>query len=138
MQKQFAISVLAKGIMEELDSRRISLSPFTYRPTSFNSHDIDELASSIRNNGLLNPIIVRMNKEKFEIVAGNRRYLACKKLGWRNIMCHIVEVDDKDAYELYLTENIQRKSFDPIEEARAFKTYVVDYGWGVCHILPQK
>ena len=51
-------------------------------------------------------------------------------IGLRKIICHIVELDDRSAFEVSLIENIQRKSLDPIEEARAFKNYVDDYGWG--------
>jgi ParB family chromosome partitioning protein len=73
---------------------------------------------------------VRTKDNFFEIVAGNRRYHTCKLLGWKKIICHIAELDDKKAFEVSLTENIQRKSLDPIEEARAFKMYVNDFGWG--------
>jgi ParB family chromosome partitioning protein len=71
-------------------------------------------------------------------VAGNRRYEACKKLGWKKIICHIVELDDKEAFEIGLIENIQRKNFDPIEEARSFEMYVLKYGWGGISELAEK
>ena len=51
-------------------------------------------------------------------------------MGWRKITCHVVELDDKEAFEVSLTENVQRKTLNPLEEARAFKTYVSDFGWG--------
>lgn len=89
-----------------------------------------ELVSSIQRNGLLHPIVVRTKGSFFEIIAGCRRYSACRALGLRKIVCHVVEMDDKSAFEVSLTENIQRKSLDPIEEARAFKAYVDDLGWG--------
>jgi ParB family transcriptional regulator, chromosome partitioning protein len=54
-----------------------------------------------------------------------------KKLGWRKIFSHVVELTDKEAFEVFLTENIQKKTLRPIDEARAFKNYVNDYGWGV-------
>jgi ParB family chromosome partitioning protein len=99
---------------------------------------IDELASSIRQNGLLQPIIVRMQDNSFEIVAGNRRYNACKRLGWRKILCHVVELEDREAFEFALTENIQRRTLDPLEEAKAFKVYVQDFGWGGVSALAAK
>lgn len=89
-----------------------------------------ELINSIRQNGLLHPIVVRTKGNFFEIIAGCRRYGACRALGLRKIICHVVEMDDKSAFEVSLTENIQRRSLDPIEEARAFKKYVDDLGWG--------
>ena len=66
----------------------------------------------------------------FEIIAGCRRYNACRKLRFRKIICHVVELDDKSAFEVSLIENIQRRNLDPIEEARAFRSYVRDRGWG--------
>jgi ParB family transcriptional regulator, chromosome partitioning protein len=63
-------------------------------------------------------------------VAGNRRYKACTTLGWRKIVCHVVELTDKEAFEVSLIENMQRKNIDPIEEAHAFKNYVLTFGWG--------
>jgi ParB family chromosome partitioning protein len=95
-----------------------------------NIGDLSELSASIKRIGLLHPILVRSNAGDFEIVAGNRRYLSCKSLGWKRITCHIAELDDKEAYEISMIENVQRKTLNPIEEAKAFKAYVYDYGWG--------
>lgn len=94
--------------------------------------DLDSLMRSISQKGLLQPIIVRTvkNNNCYEIVAGYRRYYACKKLGWRKISCQLVELTDKEAFELSIVENVQRKSLNPIDEAKAFKTYVCDNGWG--------
>ena len=91
---------------------------------------IDELSRSIKKHGLLQPIIVRPINRGFEIVAGHRRFQACKLLRWKTIPAMVKDVSDKDAFELQLVENIQRKTLDPIEEAQAFKLYVRDYGWG--------
>jgi ParB family chromosome partitioning protein len=66
---------------------------------------------------------------EYEIVAGTRRYNAFKMLGWRKILSHLVELDDKDAFEVSLIENIHSKNLKPIEEARAFQDYVTNYGW---------
>lgn len=94
--------------------------------------DLDGLMSSISQKGLLQPIIVRtlQNSNSYEIVAGYRRYSACKKLGWRKIACQIVELTDKEAFEVSIVENVQRERLNPIYEAKAFKTYVCDNGWG--------
>jgi ParB family transcriptional regulator, chromosome partitioning protein len=89
---------------------------------------IDELC--IKKHGLLQPIIVRPINRGFEIVAGHRRYQACKLLRWKTIPAMVKDVSDKDAFEIQLVENIQRKTLDPIEEAHAFKLYVRDFGWG--------
>ena len=63
-------------------------------------------------------------------MAGHRRFQACKLLRWKTIPAMVKDVSDKDAFEIQLVENIQRKTLDPIEEAYAFKLYVRDYGWG--------
>jgi ParB family chromosome partitioning protein len=95
------------------------------------SEGVIDLAKSISEKGLLHPIIVRFrNDYKYEIVAGNRRFMACKMLKSRKISCQIVELDDKNAYEVSLIENIQRRTLTPIEEAHAFEKYVKEFGWG--------
>jgi ParB family chromosome partitioning protein len=91
---------------------------------------IKELALSIRRIGLIQPVTVRSADNGFEIVAGHRRFYACKLLRWKSIPAKVLELSDKDAFEIQLVENMQRKSMDPIEEAEAFKKYIVDYGWG--------
>ena len=88
------------------------------------------LMISIQDKGLLEPIIVRPSVDGYEVVAGMRRYEACKKLGWRRVPAHVVELDDREAFEVSLLENIQRETLNPIEEARAFRRYVEDYGYG--------
>src|SRR5215216_972289 len=91
---------------------------------------LEDLVISIKQKGLINPPLVRLQKDHYELVAGYRRLEACKLLGWQNITCHIVDLDDKDAYEISLIENIQQKTMSPVEEARAFKEYVDTFGWG--------
>lgn len=128
LQRGMSTSSLLIGIIEEIEIHRIKLPDLTfYGP---DRTETPELVDSIRQNGLLHPIIVRTRGTSFEIIAGCRRYNACRKLGLRKIICHIVELDDKSAFEVSLIENIQRRSLDPIEEARAFRSYVDDRGWG--------
>ena len=91
---------------------------------------LNELAASIFENGLLEPIVVRPADSRFEVVAGNRRLAACKMLGIRKVLCHVIELDEKAAYEVALTENVQHRTLNPIEEARAFERYVSTYGYG--------
>ena len=121
------------GIIEDVDIHKIKKSSYIHR-----SPFIDELYVSIKEKGLLQPIIVRPQNNNFEIVAGNRRYEVCKKLGWKKIICHIVELDDKEAFEIGLIENIQRKNFDPLEEAHSFEFYVLKFGWGGISELAKK
>lgn len=108
-------------------------------PLRTEMNDLEELADSINKVGLLNPIVVRTNSmQSFEIVAGNRRFNACKKLGWRKIPCHVVEMDDKLAFEVSMIENVQRQTLNPIDEGIAFRNYVDRYGWGGVSELAQK
>jgi ParB family chromosome partitioning protein len=136
MSKLFSSSPLILGIIEDIDLSSIKRASYFSRNMS-NATSI-ELASSIKEKGLLQPILVRIKESYFEIVSGNRRYQACKSLGWRKIICHILELDDKEAFEISLIENIQRKRLDPKEEAEAFRTYIMDHGWGSISHLSAK
>ncbi|HZW57875.1 MAG TPA: ParB/RepB/Spo0J family partition protein [Nitrososphaerales archaeon] len=92
--------------------------------------DIEELVSSVREKGLIQPILIRPTGDRFEVVAGARRLEACKRLRWGRIPCIIRELSDKRAYEISLTENIQRKTMNAVEEAKAFRLYIDQNGWG--------
>ena len=119
------------SIVEQIEMKMIRSSQFAVRDRFQRMSDDDHcLIASIREHGLLQPILIRPLTHGFEIVAGHRRFHACRSLRWRFIPCKIRELADKEAYEIQLTENMQRKSMDPIEEAEAFRRYVVDFGWG--------
>jgi ParB family transcriptional regulator, chromosome partitioning protein len=115
------------GFLESLELRMIRPSKIALRR---DSGSLTGLMSSIQDKGLLEPIIVRPTGDGFEVVAGMRRFEACKKLGLRRIPAHVVELDDREAFEVSLLENIQRETLNPIEEARAFKEYVEEFGYG--------
>jgi ParB family transcriptional regulator, chromosome partitioning protein len=115
------------GIMDDVEIKRVRHPRNQLRTDEYS---VSELASSIREKGLLQPIIIRPQEDYFEIVAGNRRYEACKSIGWRKITSHIVQLDDKEAFETALVENIQRRTLNPVEEGRAFKAYILNFGWG--------
>src|SRR5215211_9160119 len=137
MSRQTATSSLLEGIIDDLNLSQIVESPCSLRV--YSTPQIKDLSKSIQQIGLLTAIVVRIKTETtYEIVAGNRRYNACKFLGWRKIPCQIVELDDKSAFELSLIENIQRKTLYPMEEAQAFKRYVSDFGWGGASELAEK
>lgn len=126
------------SIVEPIEIRMIRPSKFPIRHLSENSPDFENLKHSIKEHGLLQPIVIRPREYGFEIVAGHRRFSACKSLRWRFIPSKIREFSDKEAYEIQLTENIQRKTMDPIEEAEAYHRYVVDFGWGGISDLAKK
>lgn len=89
--------------------------------THFNKEELEELAESIKKNGLLQPILVRKVDDKYEIVAGERRWQACKQIGMETIPVRIREVSDDDTIMLALVENIQRTDLNPIEEAYGYR-----------------
>ena len=127
------------SIIEQIEMKMISQSSFAVRDKFQRySQDDESLVTSIREHGLIQPILIRPVSHGFEIVAGHRRYQACKSLRWRFIPCKIREMTDKQAFEIQLSENIQRKSMDPIEEAEAFRRYVIDFGWGGVSDLAKK
>jgi ParB family chromosome partitioning protein len=128
------------SIVEPIELKMIRPSQFSVRDRfqkSVTEEDVF-LSNSIREHGLLQPILIRPLSHGFEIVAGHRRFQACRSLRWRFIPCKIREMSDKQAYEIQLTENMQRKSMDPLEEAEAFRRYVVDFGWGGVTELAKK
>ena len=127
------------SVVEQIEMKMIRPSQFAIRDKFQRSHpDCETLVNSIREHGLLQPILIRPLEHGFEIIAGHMRFQACRTLRWRFIPSKIRELSDKQAYEIQLTENIQRKSMDPIEEAEAFRRYVIDFGWGGVSELARK
>jgi ParB family chromosome partitioning protein len=115
------------GFLESVELRMIRPTRTALRS---DSGPMNGLMLSIQDKGLLEPIILRPTGDGFEVVAGMRRFEACKKLGWRRLPAHVVELDDREAFEVSLLENIQRETLNPIEEARAFRKYVEEFGYG--------
>jgi ParB family chromosome partitioning protein len=87
----------------------------------FNETKLNELAQSIKTNGIIQPIVARRNGERFQIIAGERRWRAAQIAGLRKIPCIIKEIPEENVLELSLIENIQREELNPIEEANAYK-----------------
>ena len=115
------------GFLESIELKTLRPSKTILRR---DSGPISGLMLSIQDKGLLEPIIVRPADDGYEVVAGMRRFEACRKLGWRRLPAHVVELDDREAFEVSLLENIQRETLNPIEEARAFRNYVDEWGYG--------
>jgi ParB family chromosome partitioning protein len=88
---------------------------------------IDELAASIKEKGLLQPVVVRKVGAGFEVIAGERRLKAARKLGLVKIPVIVKDVDDKEALVIALIENIQREELNPIEEAESFRRLVEEF-----------
>ena len=103
-----------------------------YQPrTIFDQSKLDELAQSIRKNGMIQPIAVRKNNslsEPYEIVAGERRWLAAQKAGLHEVPITILELNDSETLEIAIVENIQREDLNIIEEAKGYKRLTEEFG----------
>lgn len=91
--------------------------------------NIEELMESIRAKGILEPILVRAKGDRFEIIAGERRYIASKNLGLKELPCIEMDVEEQEAMEISLIENLQRKDLDIFEEADGLKALMTMYGY---------
>jgi len=103
-----------------------SIEPNPNQPrNNFDPDKIAELAASIKKEGLLQPILVReIGDEQYQIVAGERRYHACKSLSMDSIPVRIIAIDETKAQEIALVENLQRDDLNPIEEALGYKRLI--------------
>ena len=104
----------------EIDINLVEPNPEQPR-ISFKKEDLEELASSIKKNGLLQPLLVRKVGDKYQIIAGERRWQACKQLGMKKVPVRLKDADDDQTIILALIENIQRSDLNPIEEAYGYR-----------------
>ena len=104
-----------------------------YQPrTIFDQEKLDELSLSIKENGIIQPIAVRPNKYeegKYQIVAGERRWLAAQKAGLNEVPVVILNIDDQKSLEIAIVENVQRQDLNVIEEARGYQRLVKEFGY---------
>ena len=104
-----------------------------YQPRkSFNQENLDELTNSIKERGIIQPIIVRKSVEqklKYEIIAGERRWLASQNAGLNEVPVVILDVDDVKSLEFAIVENVQRQDLNPIEEARGYQKLIDDFNY---------
>ena len=121
--------ITAKSEFSEVEEVNINtVEPAVDQPRkNFDNEKLSELAQSIKQHGIIQPIIVRKNKDKFEIITGERRWRAAKKLGIAKIPVIIKEYTDKQSMEIALIENIQREDLNAIEEAEAFERLIKEY-----------
>lgn len=113
--------------MQTIESDLIELDIDLLYPTDaqprkvFKEEKLNELAESIKANGIIQPIVVRRDGERFQIIAGERRWRAAQLAGLRKVPCLARDVSDESVLEISLIENIQREDLNPIEEATAYK-----------------
>tara|TARA_B100001173_G_C15998921_1_gene552540 strand:- start:978 stop:1826 length:849 start_codon:yes stop_codon:yes gene_type:complete len=135
------LSALFGDIEKKIDNKEIQkniiaisdLQRNKYQPrTIFDEDKLDELSMSIKENGIIQPIAVRPNKYdpgKFEIIAGERRWLAAQKAGLNEVPVMILEIDDQKSLEIAIVENVQRQDLNIIEEARGYKRLNQEFGY---------
>jgi len=112
----------------EIAVDRITPSPFQPR-RSFDEAKIEELASSIRNQGIIQPLVVRPKGDGFELIAGERRWRAAMKAGLSRVPVVIREASDHEALQLALVENLQREDLNAIEEANGYRRLQEEFQW---------
>jgi ParB family chromosome partitioning protein len=109
-----------KEVIVYVQSGQIKPNPFQPRE-DFDQQSIEELAQSIKEKGVIQPLLVRRKGENYELIAGERRLRAANSLGLKEIPIIVRDVSDQDSLELALIENIQREGLNPIEEAHAYQ-----------------
>ena len=109
------------------------LIPNKYQPRkNFNKSNLDDLTNSIKERGVLQPIIVRRSLDqnnKYEIIAGERRWLAAQKAGLHNVPVVVTEADDLRSLEFAIVENVQRQDLNPLEEAQGYKRLIDEFSY---------
>ncbi|NYB75459.1 ParB/RepB/Spo0J family partition protein [Sedimentibacter hydroxybenzoicus DSM 7310] len=129
------LSALIPEDLEKEDNQRIEdidinlISPNPNQPRKvFEQDKLEELAESIKKYGVIQPIIVRKDKDIYIIIAGERRWRACKSANLKSIPCIVRDMENRNASEIALIENIQREDLNPIDEANAYDYIMERYG----------
>ena len=130
------LSSLLGDSSKKINTNKISIKDITrnkFQPRKhFDKESLEELTSSIKEQGVIQPIVVRPDKSssgKYEIIAGERRWLASQNAGLHEVPVVILDVDDVKSLEFAIVENVQRKDLNPIEEARGYQRLVNDFGY---------
>jgi len=120
------------AVVEEKELNYIPVSkikPSLYQPRlKMDNKELEELKASIKEQGLIQPILVRKAGEEYEVVAGHRRFHASKSLGMKELPAIVKDLTDQETFLYALVENIQRKDLNPIEEAQAYKRFYEEFG----------
>jgi len=126
----------APGEVRTIPLKAISPNPLQPRQ-EFSPEELAELSTSIRTNGLLQPLLVRPDpatRDRFQLVAGERRFRAVTGLGWQEVTAVVREVDDETLLVLALVENIQRAALSPLDEAEGYRTLTERFGLGPAEV----
>ena len=120
----------------ETQKNHLSISdliPNKYQPRKiFDESNLEDLTNSIKERGMIQPIIVRKSSDdklKFEIIAGERRWLAAQRAGLHNVPVVVTEADDLKSLEFAIVENVQRHDLNPLEEAQGYKRLIDEFSY---------
>jgi ParB family chromosome partitioning protein len=139
MEKRFALGKGLSALIPDVPEPRTGplevdidrLSPNTFQPRAqVDDARLDELAASIQSNGVIQPILVRKAGDRFQIIAGERRWRAAQKIGLKRVPVIVRDVapgEDRTLLELALIENIQRENLNPIDEAEAYRRLAEEF-----------
>src|SRR5688500_11841274 len=111
----------------EISVELIDRNPFQPRK-EFERDSLLELAESLMTHGMLQPLLVRPHNGGYQLIAGERRWLAAKEAGMDTVPCRILQLEDKNVCEVALVENLQRKDLSDLEKAKAFQEYLDRFG----------
>ena len=130
------LSSLLGDNSKKIETNKVSINDLTrnkFQPRkSFSKESLEELSNSIKEQGIIQPIVVRPDKTtdgKYEIIAGERRWLAAQKADLYEVPVVILNVDDLKSLEVAIVENVQRQDLSPIEEARGYKRLINDFSY---------
>ena len=130
------LSSLLGDSTKKVETNKVSIKDLVrnkYQPRkNFNKEALEELTNSIKEQGIIQPIIVRPDKSsegKYEIIAGERRWLASQNAGLHEVPVVILNVDDVKSLEFAIVENVQRQDLNPVEEARGYQKLIDDFNY---------
>ena len=130
------LSSLLGDSSKKIETNKVAIKDITrnkFQPRKyFSKQSLDELTNSIKEQGVIQPIVVRPDKSsdgKYEIIAGERRWLASQNAGLNEVPVVVTDLDDVKSLELAIVENVQRQDLNPIEEARGYQRLVDDFSY---------
>ena len=130
------LSSLLGDSSKKIETNKVSINDLIrnkFQPRkNFNKESLDELTNSIKEQGVIQPIVVRPSKSpegKYEIIAGERRWLASQNAGLHDVPVVVLDVDDVKSLEFAIVENVQRQDLNPIEEARGYQSLIDEYNY---------
>ncbi len=110
------------------DVATLLIDPNPWQPRSvLGDADLAELTASLKEHGLVQPIVVRAQGDRYQLIAGQRRLAAARRLGWERVAVRVLDVDDRQMAEIAIVENLQRRDLDALEKAASFKQYLATW-----------